>query len=177
MSLPPASGTIAITNTSTPIPPIQWVKLLQNRRDLGHDSTSARILAPVVVNPDAVSKTASTIWGIYPEIRNGSAPKRLRINQESATITKPSLEYIRFFFGLKKTASIPKHRQINRVIRMLSPSFSLYMMAMIQGGIKNSASKLSTQPRQYNMIPIFIIFSSPSTHMKSRFRSLSERYH
>ena len=38
------------------------------------DSMSVRIVEPVVVNPETLSKTASTNDGISPEIQNGSAP-------------------------------------------------------------------------------------------------------
>ena len=48
-----------MTNTSTPIPPIQWVKLLQNSIPCGRASTSVRMEDPVVVKPDTVSKNAS----------------------------------------------------------------------------------------------------------------------
>ena len=52
-------GTSAITNTSTPMPPTQWVKLRQNRRPRLMTSTFSRIDAPVVVKPLTVSKKAS----------------------------------------------------------------------------------------------------------------------
>ena len=57
--VPPDKGITAMTNTSTPIPPIQWVKLRQNKIQRGRLSTSERILAPVVEKPDAVSNNAS----------------------------------------------------------------------------------------------------------------------
>ena len=53
-------GTMASRNTSTPMPPSQWVKLRQYRSPLGRASTSVRMLAPVVVKPETVSKTQST---------------------------------------------------------------------------------------------------------------------
>ena len=68
MERSPAKGTMAMTKTNTPIPPIQWVKLLQNRIPLGSVSISVRILAPVVVNPDIVSKRLSIKDGIAPLI-------------------------------------------------------------------------------------------------------------
>ena len=89
--LPPAaSGMSAITNTSIPMPPTQWVNDLQKSRQWGSASTSDRIDAPVVVKPDAVSKTASNIFGIDPDRRKGSAPKILYRNQTMAQITEPS---------------------------------------------------------------------------------------
>ena len=56
---PPASGTTASRSTRTPIPPIQWVKLRQKSDVWERASTFVRMLAPVVVKPLAVSKTAS----------------------------------------------------------------------------------------------------------------------
>ena len=82
---------MAITNTRIPIPPIQWVKLLQKSIQRGRASTSERILAPVVVKPEAVSNTASIMEGMHPEIRKGSAPKILSTNQARATVINPSL--------------------------------------------------------------------------------------
>ena len=54
-----AKGSTAMIKTSTPMPPIQWVKLRQNSSPRGSASTSVRMLAPVVVKPDTVSNTAS----------------------------------------------------------------------------------------------------------------------
>ena len=54
-------------NTSTPIPPTQWVKLRQYKMLLDRLSTSGRMDAPVVVKPDTVSNNASIKRGISPE--------------------------------------------------------------------------------------------------------------
>ena len=90
---------MATRNTRTPIPPIQCVKLLQKRRHLGSASTSLKIEAPVVVNPETVSKNASIKFGIAPDKKKGSEPKILITIHDSATVTNPSLEYIALFFG------------------------------------------------------------------------------
>jgi hypothetical protein len=55
----PSEGANAKVNTNTPIPPIQRVKLLQNNMLRGRISTFVNIVAPVVVNPEAVSNKAS----------------------------------------------------------------------------------------------------------------------
>lgn len=49
------------------------------------------MLAPVVVNPDIVSKSASVNEGISPDQKNGSAPKILSITQLSEVAIQPSL--------------------------------------------------------------------------------------
>jgi hypothetical protein len=60
---------IRITRTIIPIPPIQCVKLLQNKMDFGSASMSVKMEDPVVVNPDADSKKAFINDGIAPEKR------------------------------------------------------------------------------------------------------------
>jgi len=87
----PRVGKIIITNTTIPSPPIQCVKLRQNKTEYGRDSTSENIEAPVVVNPDAVSKNASTNESIDPLSRNGNVPMHDRTSHESETARNPSL--------------------------------------------------------------------------------------
>lgn len=48
-----------MTNMSTPMPPIQCVRLLQKAIPRGRASISVKIVEPVVVKPDTVSKKAS----------------------------------------------------------------------------------------------------------------------
>ena len=83
-------GITAITKTSTPIPPTQWVRQRQKFIHLGRPSISLRIVDPVVVKPDTTSKNASSNRGMHPENRKGSAPKKDHRIQASATIRKPS---------------------------------------------------------------------------------------
>ena len=54
-----SSDVIIRTNTSTPIPPIQWVRHRQKLIPIGRLSISWSIVDPVVVKPDTVSKNAS----------------------------------------------------------------------------------------------------------------------
>ena len=82
---------IISTNTSTPIPPIQWVRHRQKLIPIGRLSISCRIVEPVVVKPDTVSKNASMYAGMLPEMTNGSAPKADHRSQASATMAKLSL--------------------------------------------------------------------------------------
>ena len=56
----PRAGSSATAKTNIPIPPNQWVKLLQKSVDLGKISTLSIILKPVVEKPLQVSKKAST---------------------------------------------------------------------------------------------------------------------
>ena len=57
-------GIIAIISTNIPIPPTKWVKHLQKFIHFDKDVTSDNIVAPVVVNPDTVSKSSSIKLGI-----------------------------------------------------------------------------------------------------------------
>ena len=82
---------MAKAKTSTPIPPIKWVKLRQKSREWERTPTSLRIVAPVVVNPELTSKKASIIFGICPEKTKGRAPKKDQRIQQRATIKTPSL--------------------------------------------------------------------------------------
>ena len=72
------------------MPPTQCVKLRQNSMLLGRVSISGRMVAPVVVKPDTVSKNASAKPGIVPENTNGNAPNSEMSTHEIATIIKPS---------------------------------------------------------------------------------------
>ena len=72
------------------MPPIQCVKLRQNSMQYESASTSVRMLAPVVVNPDTVSNSASVNEGISPLSVNGRQPMTLITSQLSAVVTHPS---------------------------------------------------------------------------------------
>ena len=87
---PPVRGSRESRNTRTPMPPIQWVKLRQNRMPLGRSSTAGRMLAPVVVKPETVSNMASTGLGMLPVSTKGTAPTTLMSSQQSAVVAKPS---------------------------------------------------------------------------------------
>ena len=71
------------------------------------DSTSLRILAPVVVKPDTVSKNASVKCGISPEITKGSAPNTDSKIQDTPTINRPSFAKIEGSFGRRREISFP----------------------------------------------------------------------
>ena len=86
----PIRGMMARESTKTPMPPAQWVKLRQKSRPFGTDSTSIKIVAPVVVKPEAASNTASKKLGVTPERKKGRAPKMDTRTQVRATTAKPS---------------------------------------------------------------------------------------
>ena len=87
---PPLIGIMASRKTSTPMPPIQCVKLRQSSAACERASTSERMLAPVVVKPEMVSKSASVNDGISRENQNGRQPKKLSATQLKAVATQPS---------------------------------------------------------------------------------------
>ena len=86
----PKKGIMAMENTMMPIPPNQWVKLLQKRTLLGRISTSLRMLAPVVVKPEVDSNIASVNDVIEPVNKKGIAPMRIIAIQLKLTIANPS---------------------------------------------------------------------------------------
>ena len=104
---PALMGRMAITNTSTPMPPTQWVKLRQNSTPRPRGSISVRMLAPVVVKPETVSKKASTKLGISPEITKGRAPKTDISTQARATTAKPSRAYKLDRLGARRPSTRP----------------------------------------------------------------------
>jgi hypothetical protein len=99
-------GRNARTKTNIPIPPIQWLKLRQNNNPLLIDSISERIVEPVVVKPDTVSKKASKKLGISLLIINGRHPKRLIKIQLRLTIINPSFAKKELLSFLMKNISI-----------------------------------------------------------------------
>ena len=88
---PPDIGTTARRKTSTPIPPIQWVRDLQRSEMWDSASTFVRILAPVVVKPDTVSNIAFVNEGISPVTTKGRHPQIERTSQLNAVAMQPSL--------------------------------------------------------------------------------------
>ena len=90
MPCPPSILTMASMNTRMPMPPIQCEKLRQKRLHRFSTSTFGRILEPVVVKPETISKTASRYDGISPQSVNGSAPANDSTTHPSATHRSPS---------------------------------------------------------------------------------------
>ena len=77
-------------NTRMPMPPTQCIRQRHSIEACESASTSPRMVAPVVVKPDAASKIASTANGISRLSTNGRAPVTASTSQHSATATKPS---------------------------------------------------------------------------------------
>ncbi len=96
---PPVIGTTARRKTRTPIPPIQWVSERHISDVCDIASTFVRMLAPVVVKPEAVSNTASVKEGISPVSMKGMQPAILSTSQERAVATQPSFMKTVMFFG------------------------------------------------------------------------------
>ena len=90
----PNIGIIAKDSTIIPIPPIHWVTLRQYRMPLLTASISVRMVAPVVVNPDMVSKNASVKLSMLPDNRKGSVPNSEITTQVELTMINPSRLFI-----------------------------------------------------------------------------------
>jgi hypothetical protein len=76
------------------------VKLLQNKIDLGNDSTSLRMEDPVVVKPEVDSKKAFMNDGIVSLKMKGNDPARERMIHPNDTDINPSLFVIVIFAAL-----------------------------------------------------------------------------
>ena len=134
-------GTTASRNTSTPMPPSQWVKLRQYSSPLGMASTSVKMLEPVVVKPETVSKKQSMKLGMAPLKKKGSPPAKDTTTQHSATLRNPSRGEISFVRGGRK--QVVRLRAPHS--RMVSPapkaaSLSPKNREMPRGGTRHTAS-------------------------------------
>ena len=73
-------------------------------------SMLVRMLAPVVVKPEAVSNIASVKAGISFVTMNGMHPQILNTSQESAVATQPSLMktvmFLGFFIEIKNPSAM-----------------------------------------------------------------------
>ena len=99
---------------------------------------SFKIVAPVVVNPETLSKNASVMFGIVPEKIYGSAPKILVNVQASATTTKPALVLSRVecFFPVNKKTAPSAQLQIMGIKNGKITEYSLQKIAVKMGIIK-----------------------------------------
>lgn len=114
----------AMTNTRTPIPPTQCVRLRQKSGPFSRASTSLNMVAPVVVKPETVSKKQSKKLGMEPERRKGSAPKSDMAIHARATMTKPSLAYMVVSAGSFQRRSMPAAKVITMVMPNACTAFS-----------------------------------------------------
>ena len=94
-----------------PIPPSQCIWHLHKFIERGRDSTSLKIVAPVVVKPATASKNASIKLGALFVISSGTAPHKLMHAHAIATNEK-TLRVENFIFDLqqKKKREIPVPR-------------------------------------------------------------------
>jgi hypothetical protein len=108
----PSKGKRATVRTTIPIPPSQCVIDLQNSIPCDRASISVKIEAPVVVNPDIVSKNASVYEGIAPENTKGRAPAREAVIQPKDTRRNPSLVPKTLFLDVFVTKKIRRDNGI-----------------------------------------------------------------
>jgi hypothetical protein len=102
---------IRITRTIIPIPPIQCVKLRQNKMDFGSASMSVKMEEPVVVNPDTDSKNALINEGMLPEKTYGRLPIKVIKIQLAVTV-----KYASFIFNSEFCISDFETRNKNELI-------------------------------------------------------------
>ena len=88
LTLPPTSdGKMAMVKNTIPRPPIHCISERQKSMPWGSRSTSSIIEAPVVVNPDIVSKYASVRLVMLPWMRKGNMPKIEKMTHTAVTTT------------------------------------------------------------------------------------------
>ena len=107
-----------------------------------------RIVAPVVVKPLTVSKSASTYEGINLPITKGSAPTAETASHARATIAKPSLANISLFFVYETAlSSSPAPRAMPaEIANAITDEVSFYMTEQRSGSIKSIASRIRICP-------------------------------
>ena len=130
------------------MPPSQWVKLRQYSSPRPSGSTSFKIVAPVVVKPEAVSKKASKKLGIAPLIRNGRAPNRETLSQARPTVTSPSRAKMSVFRGFcTNPKGMPAHRAAAMAAaKAKAEARSAQNAAISRAGSIKAASTVSTFP-------------------------------
>ena len=82
----PMVGRTAMVKNTMPIPPIQCVRLRQNKMDGGRLSMFVSTVAPVVVKPDMISKKAAATRVSYPPTSRGSMPTAVNTTQVIETM-------------------------------------------------------------------------------------------
>ena len=150
----PSLGTMAVANTSTPMPPSQWVKARQNRMPLGRASMSVRMVEPVVVKPEQDSKIASIGVANQPEKRKGRAPTSPVNIQISATAAKPSRVK-----NCCRAGRADRPRPTAATMAMASRKgvgSSRYSRATARGRTRAAASSSSTRPTSLKTSLMFI---------------------
>ncbi len=111
------------------------------------------IVDPVVVNPDTVSKNASTKDGILPDIIKGKEPKTdIRI-QPIATIATPSLILIKLPGFLNFDIAKPTKHVATILNAKATISLCLYIKETRKGRIMQADSIISRFPSILITIP------------------------
>ena len=154
---PPLSGTMARRKTSTPIPPIQCVKLRHRSEQCESASTSESMLAPVVVKPDIVSKSASVKDGISPVMQKGMHPTKLNRIHAREVLIQPSFKYNVVLVGLLRVMKKPITKQHAATKRYAKPSCSKYISPTSAGRSMRAEVSRSTCPNIYRIIDLFMV--------------------
>ena len=154
----PNTGRRAVMNTIIPIPPSQWVKERQNSIERGRTSISVSMEAPVVVNPEQLSKKASAKDGIAPDNMNGNEPINDAINQLMDTIRNPSRLLILYRERLNDINNMRPNivQEIITSKNALIQSVSFSIKAMRRGSI---IEKASTSSRLPSILKVVLILS------------------
>ena len=117
-------GRKIIVKVRKPIPPMKWVSLRHINNPWSRDSMSWRMVAPLVVYPDIISKKASVKDGIAPESRNGKVDTPQMMLQPNTVTTTASRIVNSRKIGLKNLSGAPNANTISMLIKIGWKSFS-----------------------------------------------------
>ena len=150
-------GMMRRRNTTTPKPPMKCVALLQKRRLFGRASTSSRIVAPVVVNPETLSNQAFTTVKGPPQRTYGSIPNMNESTHERTMIVYPSLRVIPEVRRTKMNGKTPTEKVMVKLIRRAERALSFPLATETRmDKSMNSALTKSAYPTFLVMIFRFI---------------------
>lgn len=146
-------------NTTIPTPPIKCVDERQKRIPLGRDSTSVRMVAPVVVKPDTDSKKAFVNVKFPPHIRYGSIPNIQESNHANIVMAKPSAIFISSVCLTNMRGKIPAMVVMDPLISKGAneESIPLKTDTSIDRSIKTPL-KISVNPKYLDISFIFMFF-------------------
>ena len=119
----PNIGSTATKRMTTPMPPSQFVRLLQKRMDISSDSISERMVEPAVVKPDMISKKHSAYESIAPERYIGRAPNAVMTIHVSVTTSTASFDPIFIPLRLRVERIAARETSSMRMIVFRNPAY------------------------------------------------------
>ncbi len=140
-------GRTASVNRMIPMPPSHWVRQRHRLMPCDRMSTEGYTVAPVVENPDMVSKNASVTLNGVEHIMNGSMPNSENTTHTSAVSRKPSRLAIEVLVGrMQNVISTPVTSVTTVLMKNESQSSSEYIRQVPSGHSMKIDSMIRSQP-------------------------------